>query len=287
MIRFRSLFAAALVVLAGCASGSGAEDADYADRMSREHADETPAANAATSDAPRMEVSAEEVVYGEVNGLPVSGYLARPVNAPADLPGLLVIHEWWGLNDNIRAMTRRLAGEGYAALAVDLYGGEVAADPQGARALMQAAMANRAAGVENLAAAADFLRGRGAPRLGVLGWCFGGGWSLQAGLRLPQQMDAVVMYYGQPVTDPAELGALDAPLLGLFGAEDQGIPVAEVQRMEAALKSLDKKVTIVVYPEASHAFANPSGQAYQPAAAADAWQRAVAFLAEQLRTPEG
>ncbi len=275
---------AATSLLAACASNSGNDD--YAERMAREHADETPEASAAATTAPTEEVSGEEVVYGTVDGKPLRGYLAHPTGAADTLPGILVIHEWWGLNDNIRAMARRLAGEGYAALAVDLYGGESAQDPQAARRLMQAAMQDRQAGIRNLAAAADFLRARGAERLGVIGWCFGGGWSLQTALQLPEQVDAAVMFYGQPVTDPHELARLDAPLLGLFGGEDGGIPVDTVRRMETELERLGRQVTIHVYPEASHAFANPSGQLYDAAAAEDAWRRTTAFFAAHLKEGE-
>lgn len=283
-LRIRALLASVpLLAVAACAPAPASRDSSHVDAMSREHAEHTPVANAASLAEPGQDVVAEEVVYGTVNGRPVRGYLAHPVDAPDSLPALLVIHEWWGLNDNVRAMTRRLAGEGYAALAVDLYGGEAAATPQAARQLMQQAMANRDVGVANLRAAASFVRQRGAPRVGVIGWCFGGGWSLQSGLFMPEQIDAVVMYYGQPVTEPAELRALDAPLLGLFGAQDQGIPVAEVRAMEAALDSLGKDATIVVYPDASHAFANPSGQAYNGAAAEDAWERIAAFFARHLK----
>ena len=276
-----ALLACALLGSAACAPASPNDG--YAGRMANEHADHTPTANAASATEPRQDVVAEEVVYGEVNGQPVRGYLARPVGARDPLPGILVIHEWWGLNDNVRAMARRLAGEGYAALAVDLYGGEAATDPQAARQLMQTAMSNRSAGVENLRDAAAFLRARGIPRMGVIGWCFGGAWSLQSALFMPEQIDAAVVYYGQPETDPAALRALDAPLLGLFGEEDSGIPVDQVRKMEAALDSLDKDATIVVYPGAKHAFANPSGQAYNAEAAEDAWQRTVAFLARHLK----
>ena len=275
----------ALALLAGCGSGPRAAspaDSAHVAAMSREHAGQTPAPNASAA-APRQEVTAEEVTYGTLDGKPLRGYLARPADAEGPLPAVLVIHEWWGLNDNVRMMARRLAGEGYAALAVDMYGGEVAADPQKARELMMGVMENREAGVRNLREAARFLEQRGAPRLGVVGWCFGGGWSLQSALLMPEQVDAAVVYYGQPVTSRAELARLEAPLLGLFGEEDQGIPVAQVREMESTLEALGKEAEIHVYPGAGHAFANPSGQAYRPDAAQDAWARTVAFLNRHLK----
>ncbi|HEV2150278.1 MAG TPA: dienelactone hydrolase family protein [Longimicrobiaceae bacterium] len=276
-----------LALLAAC--GPVAHSASRADRahvaaMAREHVGHTPVANASAA-APRQDVVAEEVVYGTAEGKELRGYLARPAGARGALPGIVVVHEWWGLNDNVRAMARRLAGEGYAALAVDMYGGEVADAPDEARALMLEVMEDRQSGARNLRAAAEYLKGRGARRLGVVGWCFGGGWAIQSALFMPELVDAAVVYYGQPVTDRAELARLDAPLLGLFGAEDRGIPVAQVRQMEAALRELGKDAEIVVYPGAAHAFANPSGQAYDARAAQDAWNRTTAFFAEHLRSP--
>src|SRR3954454_21657346 len=130
------------------------ERADQAQRMAQEHQHDKPTATPAAVEAPAQPVTGEEVTYGESGGKPLHGYVARPKSAQGPLPGLIVIHEWWGLNDNIRAMTRRLAGEGYEALAIDLYGGAHAETPDQAMKLMNAAMQNRAAGEENLRRAA-------------------------------------------------------------------------------------------------------------------------------------
>src|SRR5262249_9812918 len=147
---------------AGCAGGGrGASSADSAhvDAMAREHAGETPTANASAQE-PRQEVRSEEVVYGLVDGQQVRGYMAYPAAAGANaaLPAVILVHEWWGLNDNIRMMARRLAGEGYRTLAVDMYGGKVATDPQAAQAYMREVMSDRDRGVMNLASAARFLK---------------------------------------------------------------------------------------------------------------------------------
>jgi carboxymethylenebutenolidase len=256
-----------------------------ADQMAAQHQHDRPAATPAATTAPVQPVTAEEVDFGEVSGKPARGYLARPQTPPAGapLPGLIVIHEWWGLNDNIKAATRRLAGEGYAALAVDLYGGKVADTPDGAKQLMGGVMANREPAVAVLRAAHDFLKRQGAPKIGVIGWCFGGGWSLQTALEIPEGIDAAVVYYGQPEKDRARLERLRAPLLGLYGADDQSIPPAAVREMEATLKQLGKSVEIHIYDGAGHAFANPSGTNYRPAAADDAWQRTVAFFKQHLK----
>jgi carboxymethylenebutenolidase len=256
-------------------------DEEYVDRMAREHAGDTPTPNVAAGDDA---VEASEIVYATLDGTEVRGYLARPAGSDAPAPGVIVIHEWWGLNDNIKTMARKLASGGYAALAVDLYEGGVAEDPAAARELVTAAMARPARVQDNLRQAYAYLETQqGAPRVGTIGWCFGGGWSLGTALLLPDQIDATVIYYGRVITDPAQLEPLKAPILGLFGADDSGIPVASVREFEAALAALGKPAEIVVYDGADHAFANPSGTRYQAEAAADAWRRTEAFFAQHLQ----
>ncbi|MGH8335474.1 MAG: dienelactone hydrolase family protein, partial [Gammaproteobacteria bacterium] len=122
-----------------------------------------------------------------------------------------------------------------------------------------------------------------APRIGVIGWCFGGGWSLQTALMLPDKIDATVMYYGRPVDDVAALSRLKMPLIGFFGEQDKGITVQDVQAFQKALKAANVDAEIHEYPNAGHAFANPSGENYRPAGAADAWKRTLAFFARYLK----
>ena len=264
-----------------------ADERSTMDRMAQEHEHDKPAATQAALQEPAQPVSAEEVTYGEAGGKPLRGYLARPKSAPGALPGLIVIHEWWGLNDNIRAMTRRLAGEGYRALAVDLYGGEKADNPDAAMKLVNATMQNRAAAEDNLRRAVAYLERNGTPKIGVIGWCFGGGFSLSTALLVPEKINATVIYYGHLETDPAKLATIKSPILGLFGADDKSIPVASVQEFENALKKLGKPVEIKIYDGAGHAFANPSGGNYRPEAAKDAWQRTTSFFARHLQRGGG
>ena len=209
------------------------------------------------------------------------GQKALRVDGP--LPGIIVIHEWWGLNDNIRSMADQLAGEGYQALAVDLYGGQTGSTPDEAMALMSASMERAAALTENVKQAFAFLEGDG-QKVGTIGWCFGGGWSLGAALALPDQVDATVIYYGRLVTDAEALEPLQMPIIGFFGAEDQGIPVDSVRAFEQALEALEKDATIHVYDGADHAFANPSGRNYQAEPADDAWEKTLAFFETHLKT---
>lgn len=254
------------------------EDAAYVDSMAVEHAGDS----ARPSGVPETDEAGlviERVNYHDG----VTGYAAYPEEGEASLPGLIVIHEWWGLNDNVRGQARRLAKEGYRVLAVDLYEGGASESPDGARALMTDAMSQPGAVVENLTSAAEHLRAQGATRIGVLGWCFGGAWSLRTALALPTRIDAAVIYYGRVETEAAALAELEAPILGLFGAEDQGIPAESARAFDTALDEVGVPHTIRIFDGADHAFANPSGDRYQPEAAEEAWTMTTAFLAEHLQ----
>lgn len=158
----RALFLSILILLALVPAMARADEKDTMRRMAQEHQHDKPAASPAAMEQPAQPVDAGEVTYGEVGGKPLHGYAARPKSAKGPLPGVIVIHEWWGLNDNIRAMTRRLAGEGYQALAVDLYGGTHADNPDQAMKLVNAVQQSPGAAQENLRRAAARLEGKGA-----------------------------------------------------------------------------------------------------------------------------
>jgi len=274
----RILFALFIV---GNAYGAGEEVAATA----AAHQDDEPIATPAAETAPRTKVVGEDVSYGSIDGTELRGYLARPADADANTPGLIVIHEWWGLNDNIRQATQRLAGEGFVALAVDLYDGESAAVPKDAIKLMTALNENAGRGEANLRQAYAYLDGTiGAPRIGSIGWCLGGKWSLRTAILLPDQLDATVIYYGSLVTDAEELAPLKMPVLGNFAEQDRMIPPDAVNAFKQAMTELGKDIDVKIYPGANHAFANPSGQAYNAAAAEDAWERTTTFLNSNLRS---
>lgn len=283
------------VLMAGC-GGASEGDASYSDEMAEQHAEDSTQATALVQD-PMIPVEAMTLSYHTTEaGETITGYYARPENPDSvleargmdpstqALPGLIVIHEWWGLNDNIRGMTRRLAGQGYQALAVDLYGTDPAETPSEARGLMQQAMEDPALLLENIAAAHIYLRQEAdAPRVGVMGWCFGGGMALNAAIAEPAALDAAVIYYGR-LNDVGEsdLEPIEMPILGFFGGQDSSIPVENVRAFEQTLNDLNKDAEIYVYDEAGHAFANPSGDNYVPSAAQDAWEKTVDFLNESL-----
>ena len=276
-----------IVLLAAC--GSKTEDAgsgqgDYAARMAQQHAKDSPAASPAAQVEQPLPVKSQTVRYATIGGKDIEGYLAYPAAAEGGLPGVLVFHEWWGLNDNIRAMTNQLAAQGYVALAADLYSGRVATTPEVARPLMEEALGNADAMGQNLRQAHAYLKEQiKATRIGTIGWCFGGMLSLRTALLVPDQVDAAVIYYGHVSGDAETLKPLKAPVLGIFGGADQGIPVESVRAFEQTLKALGKDATIHVYEGADHAFANPSGRNYKPEPAADAWQKAITFLGAHLK----
>jgi len=204
-------------------------------------------------------------------------YLSLPKDASGPRPGIVVIHEWWGLNDHIKHWTDRLAGLGWAALAVDLYGGKVATNPDDAMSYMKGL--DEAGSAQVMSAALEFLASDPrikATRRAVIGWCFGGGWSLKTALTHPE-LDAAILYYGRLESDPARLAAIKAEVLGIFGNRDQGIPPADVDAFDAGLTKAGVRHAIVRY-DADHAFANPSNPKYDQKAAGDAWEHVKALL---------
>jgi len=227
-------------------------------------------------------VHTEMVQYPSGNET-ISGYLALPAG-PGRHPGLLVIHEWWGLNDWVKEQTQRFAELGYVALAVDLYRGKSATTPEEAHILMRGLPDDR--GLRDLEAAYAYLASRPDVRpteIGDIGWCMGGGWSIKLAEDQPK-LAACVVNYGPLPTDPANIKRIHAPVLGNFGAEDQGIPPASVKEFERAMQAAGKTVDIKIYDGAGHAFQNPLNKAgYRPEAAENATKRTDAFFQKYLQ----
>ena len=213
----------------------------------------------------------------------VTGMLYTP-SGSGPFPGIVVIHEWWGLNDWVKEQASKLADQGYVALAVDLYRGKVADNPNTAHELMRGVPEDRAA--RDLHAAVEYLKSQSnvkKDRIGSIGWCMGGGYSLNVALAEPT-LAATVINYGHLATDPGALQKIHAAILGNFGGKDQGIPPEDVKKFEDALKKDGKQVDIKIYPDAGHAFENPNNKGgYRPEDAADAWQRTVTFLNDTLK----
>lgn len=208
-----------------------------------------------------------------------NGYFVRPEEMGA-YPGVVMIHENRGLRPEIRDAADALAREGYMVLAVDLLGG-TAEDQEGARALTAAF--DQATGTANMQAAADYLRTQGATKIASLGWCFGGRQSVALAIS-GEPLDATVVYYGGGMASTeAELAPIAWPVLGVFGDQDQAIPLEKVREFESSLDALGIENEIYVYEGVGHAFANPSGANYAPEETMDAWMKTLAFLEKHLK----
>jgi len=229
-----------------------------------------------------MAATGKEVSYKSGDET-VKGLMYTP-SGSGPFPAIIVIHEWWGLNDWVKEQASKLADQGYVTLAVDLYRGKVADNPDTAHQLMRGVPEDRSK--RDLAAAFDYLKSQKdvkPNRIGSIGWCMGGGYSLDVALEEPK-LAASVINCGHLATDSAELKKINAPILGIFGAKDQGIPPESVEKFAAQLKELGKSVDVKIYADAGHAFENPNNKnGYRAEDAADAWQRTLAFLAAHLK----
>jgi carboxymethylenebutenolidase len=215
----------------------------------------------------------------------VSSFLVTP-EGKGPFPAVVVIQEWWGLNAWVKDQARALAKEGYVALAVDLYRGKVAEKQEDAHQLMMGAPPDRIA--RDLRAAYAWLDARPdvkKTRIGSIGWCMGGRFSLDLATREPR-LAAAVAYYGAPPTEPASIAAIKAPVLGNYGGDDKGPSPDQVKAFEAAMKAAGKAIDVKIYEGAGHAFANVNNPwgGYREAAAKDAWSRTTAFLAKHLKS---
>jgi carboxymethylenebutenolidase len=213
----------------------------------------------------------------------VSAYLAVP-DSGGSHPALVVIHEWWGLNDWVKEQAQQFAEQGYVALALDLYRGKVAYDPNLAHELSRGLPQDQA--IRDLKAAFDYLASRADVRkdkIGSVGWCMGGGFSLLLAVN-ESKLAACVVNYGSMPTDKEDIQKIQAPVLGNFGAEDRGIPPSAVGAFEDAMKAAHKSIDVKIYEGAGHAFENRNNKlGYREGAANDAWARTLDFLNRTLK----
>ena len=224
-----------------------------------------------------------------------SGYLVYPAltkenkdsnNKNDTLPAVIMIHENKGLNDNIKKMANLLARNGYVVLAVDLFKGEVTTDRNRSSELSQYVRDNQDIATANLKSAVKYLSSLpnvNPEKIVSLGWCFGGGESLQLALNSQDHpLAATIIYYGRLLTDNASLAKIKWPVLGIFGDQDKSISVDSVKAFEMALNSNGIPNEIYIYKGVGHAFANPSGENYAPKETQDAWQKTLAFLEKHV-----
>lgn len=238
--------------------------------------------SAASQPQPRTTVTSQNVSFPSGTET-VHGVLYRPAGA-GPFPAIVVIHEWWGLNDWVKQQANMFAEHGYVTLAVDLYRGQVATDPETAHELMRALPQDR--GVRYLASAVTYLKTLpyvNHDSLGAVGWCMGGSFAMQLAIAEPS-LRAVAINYGALETDPVQLRKIRAAILGNFGALDRGITPQDVQDFAATMKKIGHPVDVKDYPDAGHAFQNPNNKTgYRPADTRDADQRMFAFFARYLK----
>lgn len=238
------------------------------------------AAILADSELARAAASAlEDVSLRTAGGKTVQASLAVPAVTPA--PAVLLIHEWWGLNDQIKSVAAELARQGYLALAVDLFDGRVARSSDEAGRMSNAV--DPSVATDTLVSWVAWLRNhpKGTGKVATIGWCFGGGWSLDASIATP--VDAAIIYYGQVDRPTDRLARLQGPVLGHFATRDPWINRSMVESFEKSMAEVGKPLTVFWY-EADHAFANPTGTHYDDEDAKLAWQRSLAFLRDHLRS---
>ncbi|WP_455382331.1 dienelactone hydrolase family protein [Salinispira pacifica] len=224
------------------------------------------------------------VTYRAADGTELHGYLAQPA-VSGRAPGVLMIHEWWGLNNDTTRLADALAAEGFVVLAPDAFRGSVAQTPQQAMKQVSSTPAQQIA--SDLDAALDFLKKQAnvdPARVAVQGFCFGGSQAMYMGTRRPD-LAAVAIFYGSgPITDAAKLGAMKeaGPVLGIYGAEDGNIPVSQVQGFRKALNEKGVTNTIEIYPGVGHAFVKSN--TYQNGEQAQkAWNQLISFLNANLK----
>lgn len=226
------------------------------------------------------------ITFQRPDGQPVSGYLAAPAAASA-APGVVVIQEWWGLNDQIRGVADRLAAAGYRALVPDLYRGRTALEAHEAEHLMKGLdFADAAA--QDVRGAAQYLKASGSPKVGVTGFCMGGALTLLAAVHVPEA-DAAVIWYGYPPLEFVDASRIRVPLMGHWATDDAAFAIAGVDALEAKLRAAGVSFEFFRY-DAKHAFANETADAknlpflkYDPKAAELAWSRTMAFFGRHLR----
>jgi len=198
-------------------------------------------------------------------------------------PALVVIHEWWGLNDWVKEQASKLADQGYAALAIDLYRGKVATTPEQAHEIMRGVPNDRAD--RDLLAASSYLRSLknvDPAKVGDIGWCMGGGAALDLAVADPK-LKVAVINYGHLASDKATLQKVNAAILGIFGGQDKGIPVDDVKKFQSDLQALGKTAEIKIFPDAGHGFENQTNPNYRADDAKQAGELTTAFLAKYLK----
>jgi carboxymethylenebutenolidase len=228
----------------------------------------------------------QTVTYKRPDGKSVNGYLAEPKSGK-NAPGVVVIQEWWGLNDQIRGVADKLAAAGYRALVPDLYRGKAAVEAKEAEHLMKGLNFADAAG-QDVRGAIQHLKASGSQKAGVTGFCMGGALTLLAAVNVPET-DAAVAWYGFPPLEYIDASKIKAPLMAHWATQDEFFPIGKVDELEKKLRAANVKFEFHRY-DAKHAFANETADSkglpplkHDPKAAEQAWKRTLEFFSKNLK----
>lgn len=280
-----ALLAAVQLTIVGCGGSDEPVESGSASSTGERTSSAAPAKLDDSMLRDPVDIEAIEIPYGETEDDLLRGYFVYPADMVEPLPAVIVVHEWWGLNDSVRDAASRIAAQGYMVLAVDLFRGETATSTSDASALARKLLEEPGFAEKNLRAAHTFVSdAAGAPSVAALGWSLGGYWAVEATRFLPDSFSAAIAYYSQPDDDADTVSSISAPVLSLFGGQDRSIPADAVRAFEAQARALDKPIEVVIFPRGKHGFANPDDSRYDERIAEQAWRRTAAFLDRYLRT---
>ena len=275
--RARAMLAIFAALLAGCGAGPEEPAATTAEPADTGAA-ETQKSQQAPSPEQRAVVS-ERLPYMELEDELVYGHFVFPSDMVEPLPAVILVHERWGLNESVRSAADSLAARGYIVFAVDLFTGETTDSPAKASTLVSAVVENHDAAIANIGNAYELVRNTaGAPRVGILGWGFGGKLSLDAAAALGDDLDAVVVYYGQVDSDEESLRPISAPVLAHFGLDDKRISAEVIENLDESMTRLRKNYEIKRYKGVGNSFADPASSKFDVDAADEAREATVEFL---------
>ena len=264
--------------IGACSSGDAPESAAVANGETHSPvADGTEDASSGVN-AP-LDVIAENLPYAEVGDELIYGYFAFPANMVEPLPAVLLVHDRWGLNDDVRNNVERLAAGGYIVLGVDLFSGEAADDLSSARQLEIAVVENREIAQENINQAIEFVKTSSSPpSVSIVGFGFGGGWALNSAIDQPEALGAAISYYGQVPTEDTQIQSLDVPYLGFFSESDNAVPIATAREFSEKASAMSKDVEIRTFADARRGFAEESAETFDANASNEAWSHMLEFL---------
>ncbi|MEL6870285.1 MAG: dienelactone hydrolase family protein [Pseudomonadota bacterium] len=275
-----AVFAAA----AGCGDSSAPANAPATGQSASDPRETARSAEGSAADAREtFAVASLEIPYGETQDGLLRGHFAYPESMVEPLPAVIMMHDWWGLNDATKAAAEQLAAYGYMVLAIDFYAGEVAGTPERAGALSRQLLDNPEVADNSVRAGYDFLKNAaGAPVVATFGAAMGGYWSFKSSRLLPDQLAASVVFYGQVDTEEARIAEVDVPLLAVFAGADTSIRAKDVADFAATAEALDKQIQVHTLPNVRQSFANPDDRRFDAAAAQQAWDLTLDFLALHL-----